>query len=487
VLSVNAIYAGTLAVGQSVTGSGVSAGTVITALDSGAGGTGKYIVSNSQTLGTVVLTALPSAAVATGSISTTTLTVSAVTSGTLGIGQSITGSGVSAGTVIAALGTGTGGAGTYTLNNSQTVASTTLTALPTSSNQLSWTASQTGALQRILTYRSGGDLLQDNHVGGTLYAYDYNVLKRVVEVTQSGTEEGAYAYDFQGQRVWRETYGTGAAQTAYIFDPLGHVLAEHNASTGAVNEEYAWLDDIPVFFNPGTATTQDISTGQIDEPLVVTNSTGGILWNAYVDPYGNLGTFATPSVTLNLRLPGQYYQVETNSLSQNRWRDYDPSLGRYAEADPFGIDAAVNIYAYVDGDPLNWRDPRGLDATVILYGGPTGHLGIQINNGPSYGYYPQTLSPTCVVGGCPGIEKPDNNPDIVDTLTIKSTPIQDALMQSYINRLIKNPGDYTLFQTNCTNRVAQILHAGGFNVPVDVVPATEFIDLERQFSTQSHK
>jgi hypothetical protein len=222
---------------------------------------------------------------------------------------------VSAGTVISAFGTGAGGTGTYTVNNSQTVASTTLSVMPTSSNQLSWTGSQTGALQRILTYRTGGDLYQDNHVGGTLYEYDYNVLKRVVEVKQSGTQEGAYAYDFQGQRVWRETYGTGAAQTAYIFDPQGHLLAEHNASTGAVNEEYAWLDDMPVFFNPGGATTQDISTGQIDEPLVVTNSTGGVLWNAYVNPYGILGTFATPSVTLNLRLPGQYYEAEMDSLS----------------------------------------------------------------------------------------------------------------------------------------------------------------------------
>jgi hypothetical protein len=67
-------------------------------------------------------------AVVTGSISTTTLTVTAVTSGTLGVGQTISGTGVTAGTVITALGTGTGGTGTYTVSASQTVASTSISA-----------------------------------------------------------------------------------------------------------------------------------------------------------------------------------------------------------------------------------------------------------------------------------------------------------------------------------------------------------------------
>jgi hypothetical protein len=69
----------------------------------------------------------PAGGAVTGSIAGTTLTVSAVTSGALAVGQPITGTGVTAGTVITALGTGTGGVGTYTVNNTQTVASEALT------------------------------------------------------------------------------------------------------------------------------------------------------------------------------------------------------------------------------------------------------------------------------------------------------------------------------------------------------------------------
>jgi hypothetical protein len=66
----------------------------------------------------------PSSAIFTGSISTTTLTVDSVLSGTIAVGQAIFGQGIAQNTVITALGTGTGGAGTYTVSNSQTVATT---------------------------------------------------------------------------------------------------------------------------------------------------------------------------------------------------------------------------------------------------------------------------------------------------------------------------------------------------------------------------
>lgn len=68
------------------------------------------------------------AAVVTGSIATTVLTVTAVSSGVLSVGQTISGSGVTAGTTITALGTGLGGTGTYTVSASQTASSTTITA-----------------------------------------------------------------------------------------------------------------------------------------------------------------------------------------------------------------------------------------------------------------------------------------------------------------------------------------------------------------------
>lgn len=63
----------------------------------------------------------------TGTISGTTLNVTAVGSGIVALGQVLSGAGISAGTQIVAFGTGSGGTGTYTINNTQTVGSETIT------------------------------------------------------------------------------------------------------------------------------------------------------------------------------------------------------------------------------------------------------------------------------------------------------------------------------------------------------------------------
>jgi hypothetical protein len=62
-----------------------------------------------------------------GMLAGTTLTVLSVTSGVIYVGAVISGTGVTVGTTITAFGTGTGGAGTYTVSVSQLVASATIT------------------------------------------------------------------------------------------------------------------------------------------------------------------------------------------------------------------------------------------------------------------------------------------------------------------------------------------------------------------------
>jgi hypothetical protein len=97
----------------------------------------------------------PNAATFVGSISGNVLTVTSVTSGALAIGQAIYTVGITIPTVITALGTGTGGTGTYTLNNSFTISSTTMN------------ANQAGA---IMTASIAGTTLSVSAISGGLYA-----------------------------------------------------------------------------------------------------------------------------------------------------------------------------------------------------------------------------------------------------------------------------------------------------------------------------
>ena len=129
-LNLTSITKGKIVVGSQVFGLNVLPETIIT------GGSGYvWTINQSQNIGQQSFNSDPAICIFTGSISYTgsgstlvsTLTVTSITSGSLYLGLTIIGTGLAYGTIITALGTGTGGTGTYILNPiAQTISSLTL-------------------------------------------------------------------------------------------------------------------------------------------------------------------------------------------------------------------------------------------------------------------------------------------------------------------------------------------------------------------------
>ena len=93
-------------------------------------GTGRILVGTTTgsqpiQIGMGAITANTIATTANGTISTTTFTVNPANTGTFSVGMALTGTGVLPGTYITGVGTGTGGIGTYTINQTQTISSNT--------------------------------------------------------------------------------------------------------------------------------------------------------------------------------------------------------------------------------------------------------------------------------------------------------------------------------------------------------------------------
>lgn len=195
---------------------------------------------------------------------------------------------------------------------------------------------------------------------------------------------GSYLYNGFEQRAQKIA---GAATIQFVYDQSGHLLEEANSS-GAVQREYIWLDDMPVAMVDDTGTSPVlyyIHTDQLGTPQKITDGSLNVVWDGAFDPFGNpvsggigsatwgsvqWGSFnwgATgPSLSLtNLRFPGQYFDAET-SLNQNWNREYDPSIGRYIQSDPIGLNGGVNKYAYVQGNPLGLSDSAGLQSANVV-------------------------------------------------------------------------------------------------------------------------
>lgn len=236
-----------------------------------------------QIINTALAVDGPTAASVTAAISTNTMTVSAVTSGTLAVGQQVTGSGVTADTYITALGTGTGGTGTYTVSQSQTVASEAMT-----------------ILTPAVTYDSvsGAFLVQSGTTGtgstitfatGTISA-DLLLTQATGAVLSQGAVAAVPATFMAG--IVAQTTNWASFQT--LFDPdNGSGNTQKQAFAAWVNstqDRYAYLcEDSDV--TPTESTAATTSLGYI---LGQSNSSGTVpIWQSVIGSAGNhLAAFA---------------------------------------------------------------------------------------------------------------------------------------------------------------------------------------------------
>ena len=243
---------------------------------------------------------------------------------------------------------------------------------------------------RTMGHDAAGNVLSDWQ-GFVGFAATYDLAGRLalMESSTNGSnyETTQYWYDAHGQRVLK--YPTGATRcsgnprscvaqtvtkpTVYVYGPDGQLMGEYDGQTGAVRREYVWLQGAPVAFVDGTTsqnTTYYVQTDHLDTPRVVLDRQGRQRWSWVSEPFGTGAPATNPlgfgAVTLNLRMPGQYFDKESG-LSQNWFRDYDAGVGRYTQSDPIGLAGGINTYSYVENQPTMKVDPTGELAFLLPF------------------------------------------------------------------------------------------------------------------------
>ncbi|MDQ1814179.1 BPSL0067 family protein, partial [Massilia sp. CCM 9210] len=241
------------------------------------------------------------------------------------------------------------------------------------SNKLSATTGPGPAKANL--YNGAGDLMTD----GT-HVVTYSGRGRPYR-NQNGAVTTHQLFNGLDQRVF-QTYGGGI----FVYDEQGQLVGEYSYLNGKVTRDTVYLGNLPVAVLTqtvtGTAPAQNtainvfhIHPDHLGTPRMITRTLDNkIVWRwDNGDPFGltpptesfsGSGTF-----TFNLRMPGQYYDRSTN-LFHNYHRDYDPQTGRYIQSDPIGLGGGVNTYAYVEGNPLFYSDPYGLNSSQTFNWGP---------------------------------------------------------------------------------------------------------------------
>ena len=224
---------------------------------------------------------------------------------------------------------------------------------PGSSNRLSQVA-EGGGHTRTFTYDAAGNTTYDQRTAVDGYGYTYNAANRMDTIAKNGVVQAEYKYNALGQQVIRQLNGQGITINA-AYDLDGNRIAEYNAQTSTLLAEYVWLNGQPIAAVSG-GQTYYVRSDHIGRPSFATDGTGAVVWDASYKPFGEVDT--STGAPINLRYPGQWFSAESD-LNQNWMRDYDPTTGRYIQADPLGLVDGASVYGYALQSPNRYTDPTG--------------------------------------------------------------------------------------------------------------------------------
>jgi RHS repeat-associated protein len=249
------------------------------------------------------------------------------------------------------------------------------------------------------TYDSNGNLLTD----GT-HTYTWDADGKLATIV-SGTTTTTMTYDALGRRAEQ---AAGTVYTEIVYGPGGSKLALVNGSNQAVISAFIPLPAGATAVYAGNTLSRYRHSDWLGSSRLSSTPTPptSVLYDGAYSPNGE--SYAESGTMTDRNFTGQNQDLTTGSsgdLYDFQYREYHPIHGRWISPDPAGL-AAVNPanpqswnrYAYVNGSPLNSRDPLGLMCVAYSIGPQTcGNAGLSaysMNHDTFWSWHPGDPPPS---------------------------------------------------------------------------------------------
>jgi RHS repeat-associated protein len=171
----------------------------------------------------------------------------------------------------------------------------------------------------------------------------------------------SYVYDSAGRRTARIENGD---RYRYIYgDPRRPLLVTATRAPDGTFTTYDYGEDDLLISLERAGHRFYVATDQVGTPRVVTDDTGAVVKRLDFDAFGIPVSDSAPAFDLPIGFAGGIADSVTG-LVRFGLRDYDPASGRFTARDPIYQAGGPNTYAYVNSNPVDGRDPMGLEGGI---------------------------------------------------------------------------------------------------------------------------
>ena len=203
-------------------------------------------------------------------------------------------------------------------------------------------------------YDPNGNLTAKSDASGS-WTYNWDYENRLKQASKSGGVTVTYSYDALGRRVQRTSSSGGTTKFVYDgadvvrdLDGSGNTVADYLNAPGIDNKIRQTISGAQAYF----------LTGHLGTTHAFADANGSISSNLDYDSFGNV---VSGSASTRYTYTGREVDSDID-LTYYRARWYDQRQGRFISEDPIGLAGGdANLYGYVWRNPINYKDPLGLD------------------------------------------------------------------------------------------------------------------------------